>query len=293
VGCATARVEYLRARFVEFEMQNRPQDAGPVTEGEGAPPSSLPRIVSVSGEALGEVHEGIPGTHADEHETKFGFDVGRLPGVLGRLRARCRPDPRHPEGIIRSIYYDDHRWTFVEEKRNSDFLKTKVRLRWYARVDSGEPLGTGFLEAKFKLGSCRRKLRLETDLAATTIARLPLDGPELATIPQLLAQEGSGFRGVLPGPLLPAFEIEYHRRRFVEPRSGARLSIDSSIRVSRVNARRMPPSREIAFPRAVLEVKGEFQELPPILRDLNPLGCRKEAFSKYGACFEWLDEAVL
>ena len=259
----------------------------------GSRASARPRIVAVSGEALGEMSGMVPGVGGAEHETKFSFDARFVGRVLGLLRARCRPDTRYPEGIVRSIYYDSHRWAFVGEKLNSDFLKTKVRLRSYARPQDGTPLGHGFLEAKFKFGSCRRKLRIETDWSAEHIAQLALEGPELALIPELLTEADSGFQGPLPGPLLPVFEIEYRRRRFVEPRSRARLSIDTEIRVSRVNSTRLPPARELAFPRAVLEVKGDSQDLPVSLRELKALGCEKEAFSKYGTCFQWLDRAVI
>jgi hypothetical protein len=256
-------------------------------------PSHLPRILGVTGSAPSSIADGVPGISSDEHETKFAFPTRLLPRVLGTLRARCQPDGRYAFGIVRSIYFDTHRWQAVDEKLNSDFLKTKIRLRHYGVLPRGEPVGTCFLEAKFKIGSCRRKLRIHTDLSASSAMQLTLNGPELARIPELLSNEATGFKGSIPGPLLPVFEIEYKRWRFVEPRSGARLSIDTEIRVSRVNPGRLPAPRTLALPTAVLEVKGDFQALPTSLGDLNALGCKRTAFSKYGVCHGWLRQAAL
>jgi hypothetical protein len=234
------------------------------------------------------VADGVPGFAEDEHETKFAFDERILPRVLGTLRARCQPDGKYAIGQVRSIYYDTHRWQAVDEKLNSDFLKTKIRLRHYGALPGGAPVGNAFLEAKFKLGSCRRKLRVQTDWTAQDVREMDLSGPELKRVPELLLQDVCGFHGEPPGPLLPVFEVTYHRFRFVEPRSGARLSIDTQIRVSRVNRSRLPAPRKLPLGRAVLEVKGEHQALPQSLADLNRLGCKREAFSKFGVCFNWL-----
>ena len=252
------------------------------------PPKGLPRILSVSGSIPDRVADGVPGFAADEHEAKFAFDERISSRVLGTLRARCQPDGKYAVGQVRSIYYDTHRWQAVHEKLNSDFLKTKVRLRHYGALPGGEPVGNAFLEAKFKLGSCRRKLRVETDWTAKSVREMDLGGPELMRVPELFLQEVCDYHGEPPGPLLPVFEVTYHRFRFVEPRSGARLSIDTQIRVSRVNHSRLPTPRKLPIGRAVLEVKGEHQALPQSLADLNQLGCKREAFSKFGVCYNWL-----
>lgn len=248
----------------------------------------LPQILGVSGSSPGNVADSVPGFAEDEHEAKFAFDERILPRVLGTVRARCQPDGKYAVGQVRSIYYDTHRWQAVDEKLNSDFLKTKIRLRHYGSLPGGTPVGNAFLEAKFKLGSCRRKLRAETDWSAQEVRAMDLGGPELQRVPELLLQDVWGLHGEPPGPLLPVFEVTYHRFRFVEPRSGARLSIDTQIQVSRVNRSRLPAPRKLPLGRAVLEVKGEHQALPQSLADLNQLGCKREAFSKFGVCYNWL-----
>ncbi|MEM7309521.1 MAG: VTC domain-containing protein [Planctomycetota bacterium] len=223
-----------------------------------------------------------------EHEIKFALDARRVPQVLARLVARCLPEEPHARGVVTSIYYDDLAWRAVAEKRNSDYLKAKVRVRWYRDEASGEALGRSFLEAKRRIGTSRRKLRLPCALAPAQLERLPLSAPELADLPAALAAEG-----FTPSPgLLPAFQITYARHRFVEPRSGARISLDSAIRVERTNPLRLPPPRPFALPEAVLEVKGGHRDLPPALFDLLRLGCRRASFSKFAAGFDWIRGAL-
>lgn len=80
-----------------------------------------------------------------EHELKFVFRNGFAREIVSWLEGRCLPDPEYPKGRVNSIYYDlrDHR--LLDEKRNSDFLKTKVRLRWYADVHTQAALDPVFL----------------------------------------------------------------------------------------------------------------------------------------------------
>ncbi len=223
-----------------------------------------------------------------EHETKFVFDARRAPHVVARLRARCVPDPVYPAGIVSSIYYDTPSWHSFDEKRNSDLLKTKVRARWYADVETGEPVGVAFLEAKLRNGSRRRKVRIRTDVPAEELAQAELAARVVLELPRLLEAEGVA----LPGSLLPALEIAYTRVRFDEPRSGARLCVDDNIRVSRTNAARLPHARPVALGVGVLEVKGALKDLPPTLAELRALGCRRGSFSKYAECLERTAKAV-
>lgn len=227
-----------------------------------------------------------------ELETKFVFPADRLKRVIGLLAAFCRPDGRHPYGVVSSLYFDTPDWFHYGEKRNSDYLKGKVRARWYADPRGGELLGNVFLEVKRKIGSIRRKHRLETDLPAEWIASRAFYDPLLLELPHRLwselAERGVAPLDSFPAPLLPAFELRYHRRRFVEPCTGTRISVDYRIEIPRTNPRRLPPARPFPDRQAVLELKGNASFLPPVLSPLGRVGLRKQSFSKYGACFEWL-----
>jgi hypothetical protein len=172
-------------------------------------------------------------------------------------------------------------WQHLGEKLNGDYLKTKVRVRWYSDLGTRRPVGNAFLELKVKIGALRHKLRLETDIPAARLAVIPLDSREMLRLPRLLRLEGVP----LSGSLIPVFEISYTRRRFVEPTTRLRLSLDTDIRVSRTNGARLPDARPFPSRQAVFEMKGELDDLPACLADLRKLGCRKQAFSKYVACF--------
>lgn len=217
-----------------------------------------------------------------EHEAKFPLDARRVGLVLGLLGARALPDPDHPDGRVNSVYFDTLDLRSFAEKLNSDFSKTKVRARWYADPQSGEPLGVVHLERKRREGTRRSKQRLTTDVPAARLAAASLSSSLVAALPTPLWSEGSPPHG----PLVATLEVSYRRRRFVDPASGARLALDTDIRVSRTNATFYPSPPPFALDRAVLEVKGPIADLPPALEGLRRLGCRRGSFSKYGACVE-------
>jgi len=220
--------------------------------------------------------------HASEHETKFVFRNVASRLLIQWLRARCQPDPEFPEGIISSIYYDTRDWRFLREKINSDYLKTKVRLRWYADIDTEEPGDESFLEAKYKIGGRRQKIRIRTDYSGKWLSGLSLEDERLREVSGLLLSKGA----IIPSQLHPAFLIQYKRLRFVEPVTGARLSIDCDICTPKINMRMIPRTNHFPLREAVFELKGRTMELPNVLHQLTALGCRKGSFSKYSACYQ-------
>lgn len=216
-----------------------------------------------------------------EHEVKFVVSAADADTVVRWLRCRCRPDPAFPAGIVSSIYYDTPDWRFLREKLNSDYLKSKVRVRWYADMETGRTSAVSFLEAKFKIGARRVKLRRETTFPGERLDAARLTASWLVDIPR-----GAPPGGVpLCGPLLPVFKIRYRRRRFVEPVSGARLNFDDDIRVTGINWRMVPRMHPFSLRTAVFELKGARTDLPAVLHPLTDLGCRKRSFSKYSVCY--------
>jgi hypothetical protein len=99
----------------------------------------------------------------EEHETKYVFPNSRAAILRRFLSMKCIPDGDYAEGLISSIYFDTSHLELLDEKLNSDFLKVKVRLRWYSSVTSGLPYPPVFLEVKRKIGSARRKARQQVD----------------------------------------------------------------------------------------------------------------------------------
>lgn len=219
---------------------------------------------------------------AKEHEIKFVLNNSSAHFVLRWLQTRCLPDHDFPSGIVSSIYYDTWDWRFLYEKINSDYLKTKVRVRWYADIDTEVPNDESFLEAKYKIGSRREKVRIKTCFSGAWLSRVNLDNNKLLTIPHLLRPRGL----LISEHLYPVFQISYKRWRFVEPLSGARLCIDCDIWAPRVNWQMLPRINAFRLRNAVFELKGRITELPDVLHQLTALGCKKQSFSKYLVCYE-------
>src|SRR5215210_2479023 len=110
-----------------------------------------------------------------EYELKFVLPEGIAPAVAAWLGSACRPHPQFHDAIITSVYYDDPEWSLLGEKLNSDFLKRKLRLRWYRTP--GVPLSElpAFIEGKFKAGGRREKVRVQLDTPAEAFEHTPLD----------------------------------------------------------------------------------------------------------------------
>jgi len=212
-----------------------------------------------------------------EFEVKYLLQSHAVDSVARFLHTRCKPDPSFQSSIISSIYFDDNELRSLSEKLNSDFLKRKVRLRWYRNTASGDHYKDVFLEVKDKRGAKRIKMRAPFDLTPDMLER-----EELANLQGLL-------RGRLPMPgheaivshPQPVLEIRYRRERYIEPLSGCRVSLDQQIEVPRINRHLLPGASPARLQTALVEIKGDQADLPSPLRPLIGLGARKASFSKY------------
>lgn len=225
--------------------------------------------------------EGLP---PREYEFKYVFPDVYIETVLRWVRQTCRQDPEFPHNIVNSIYYDGRDWRFLGEKVNSDYLKTKVRVRWYEDPENPQRPGSAYVEVKSKLGSSRTKYRVYAPFQSSWLAGANLAHPQLLQVPSMLTAHGFFFKT----PIFPAFAIRYERHRFIEPISRTRICIDHHIAVPKVNPSIMPHFDPYPLASAVLEVKGDHVGLPGILARLAHIGCRKSAFSKYLACCQHL-----
>ena len=145
--------------------------------------------------------------------------------------------------------------THLREKINSDYLKTKVRLRWYE--GGGRPAERSFLEAKLRVGARRRKVRLETAFSGTWLTHTALHDQALRRIPQELRPLGVP----VPSQLRPVLRIRYTRDRFVDPLAGVRISLDADISAPAVNRELLSVPNPLPLDTAVVEVKGQAREL--------------------------------
>ena len=215
-----------------------------------------------------------------DYELKFVGDGWRREAVLRWPRLMCRPDPAFPESTVLTVYYDTPELDCLREKRNSDYLKTKLRLRWY--LVGGRATDAAFLEVKSRLGARREKQRVAVPIQATWSARGALDEPALRRMPRLLRPAGIMMRD----DYRPVLLVRYNRYRFIEPHTGLRASLDSDIHVPAVSRAEGLTPNPLPLSVTVFEFKGPRDHLPESLRVLTTLGFRKGSFSKYAACYD-------
>jgi hypothetical protein len=84
----------------------------------------------------------------------------------------------------------------------------------------------------------------------------------------------------------PVLQLRYRRDRYIEPATGARVSLDADVRATAVNPRFIAACDATPLGLAVLEIKGAEEELPQRLRPLLRLGMRQRSFSKYLAVYQ-------
>ena len=220
-----------------------------------------------------------------EHELKYVISNSRYHKVLHFLETTCKPDPEFPAGIVSSIYYDTYHLNFINEKINSDFIKTKIRVRWYSDLNYNKHSDFSFLEVKFKIGSRREKIRETLSIKGNWLSKVNLSfNKDLIMIPDLLKERGF----IVNNQLFPLFQISYKRKRFIEPYTNYRICIDYDIHVPRVSKLFFTNSNSFYINKAVFEFKGSLHNIPSSLYPLTDMGCRKSSFSKYSESFKKL-----
>jgi len=211
-------------------------------------------------------------------ERKFVGGMDQVSFALAWLEHVCAPADSYADEVIHSIYYDTPRLQCYYEKVNGDFLKTKVRLRWYEEEEDGS--GEVYLEVKRKTGGSRGKTRARLDVDRPWLISAELCDP--AFVDLLRAQADVCELG--PVGLAPSLHIGYRRRRFACPASGAGVAIDTDIGVRRINGGLIPGIGCATIPSIVLEVKGDRRGDIPWIGRLYDAGFRSRSFSKYGEC---------
>lgn len=232
------------------------------------------------------------------NERKLSAPLMLLALARGRIDASCRPDPEYPEGVVRSVYFDSPRFDSYEEKANGDFLKAKMRIRWYggAGEDGDAPVPV-FIESKARIGAARRKFRIRASAPGAWLSSTPLSSREWLDFARAaVSRSPASDDGELPPVLAnvawtPTIRISYSRRRYVCPYTGSRVSIDWDIVADRVNSAAMPCADAFArIDSVVCEYKtaDAAAEPPPWIEQLYAAGFRQAGFSKYGAAMRML-----
>jgi VTC domain len=217
-----------------------------------------------------------------ELELKYLMPGSRAAFVRSWLEGVVHPERAYPPALVVTTYYDTPGLDLLDEKINSDHLKTKVRVRWYAPLDGGPPAGPVFVECKGREGATREKRRVTAEAEPGQLAAMPLSAPEWNG---LLLHLRAGVPD-LPLDLAPVLRLAYARHRYLDAR-GARISLDAGIVVQAVNPARLhAPARPDPLPHAVFEYKGHGPDLPAHVAPVTRLGARRSAFSKYLACYQ-------
>ncbi len=252
----------------------------------GPPPAALADIPSFfTNNPIMDIIRGtlLEDSKMAEHELKFTISNPSITKLTQWLDKRCIEDPKFPVGIVSSVYYDTPDWQYLHEKINSDFLKTKLRFRWYQSVTSHHYYDTAFFERKDKIGSTRKKKRINIGLHDAVKNAPYLNDRFFYDLPRIASSKDIFF----PTNVLPTFQISYTRRRFLDPLSGARLSVDYDINVPRVNPMVVKGrSNPLILKTAVFEYKSDKTGIPDFLQPITSFGCRKSSFSKYSTCYQ-------
>jgi hypothetical protein len=229
-----------------------------------------------------------PAPSAGERELKFTLPAALAHLARRRLESACRRDPEFPAAVVWTIYYDTPALASLGEKVNSDYLKRKIRVRWYSDLE-GCASGPAFVEAKFRMGTRRSKVRARLPYPADEIAGWDLQDPRLLSVPLLLREQGV----LHQASWQPMMLIRYRRDRFIEPLTDSRVSLDADISGAAANPRFLSAPNLSPLATAVLEVKGDGDELPAALRPLLALGMHKRSFSKFLVVHAHMTRGVL
>lgn len=223
-----------------------------------------------------------------EFELKYTFPAVLLNSIEGWLAITCKKDGMYPESRVQSIYLEAADARSYLEKINSDFFKTKFRVRWY-ETKEGRPFDHDdqtpvFLEKKMKVGAKRLKKRWVSSTSFDELRQNGLNSTFHASWYQefIRQSEVSDF-------LQPFIQISYARKRYVEPYSGARLSLDCDIRVEKTNSLFLPPPPDSALNVGVFEIKGKNDMPPAMVAFLTSNIVSKDRFSKYERCISSLE----
>lgn len=228
-------------------------------------------------------------------ELKYVFPERDRPLILSYLQALCPQDSNFSTATVSSLYYDTATLAAYAEKRNSDYLKTKVRLRWYTAplgcgVTSPNPMDypdhtLAFLEVKQKLGSTREKQRYRLWIPNAQLLNLDLSHGYWRS----LLWDYPAVLGVMAGTPQPLLVVRYQRHRFIDALTQSRISVDGQIHcpASILQGHRSQRSDTCPLEHSVLEVKGRETHLPLALRSLAPW-LTQEHFSKYASLCEQL-----
>lgn len=214
-------------------------------------------------------------------ERKFFIPEEKIEWAASLLRHTCPPDRQYPKGIIHSLYFDTEDLEDYEDSEQGSRHRKKTRIRWY------EPLlqegdAAVFVELKIKNGFAGCKKRQMLPVSAEI---LRTDEWKKGILPAPVLLNTLAQFGVFPAErLMPVIQISYHRLRFTDLMTGARVSLDWRIESTPAASNWTGRRETLRMDGAVVEVKGRSAELSEPLRLLKELEMDWTRYSKYACC---------
>jgi len=134
-----------------------------------------------------------------------------------------------------------------------------------------------------RVGTQRSKQREPSNLSPEILENIDISDPRLIQE----AQQHSLYSGVRL-QVFPAVMIRYTRHRFIDSVNGSRINVDSNIYSRKINPSLANERTEVSLPVGVIEYKGEYDRISPVISDIGRLGAKKRAFSKYESVIKWV-----
>jgi len=204
-------------------------------------------------------------------------------------------DFEYPRARVWSLYYDTLNFDFLNEKINSDYHKSKVRIRTYFPLEDPSLVNFEngyqhqnlhqnpyFLEIKEKFDNKRTKKRFKRAINHQIFNDFNHD--TLMDIGEELRRELSDHYQTL----FPMFVVSYDRYRYIHQPTQLRLCLDLNIFCPQVNQRFLTLGNLSYLKECVFELKGQIKEIPQDLRFLEKFHLKLNSFSKYLAVHEQL-----
>jgi hypothetical protein len=205
-------------------------------------------------------------------ERKFCLGSNRI-AVPSLLDTACQPDPEFPENWVHTVHFDTPNLEAYRACLDGEFRKKKARARWYADEPGILPYGWCGPEVKMRRGRATGK-------AIGNKFWLNLTSHNEVLEPHVW-QDCFGSLTLDLGPIIPVLWSCYHRLRFLDPWTGARISLDTNIRGLAFNwrcQRGAAALQTVELETAVLEVKTPEDQFPPFLFNIP---ASQSGYSKY------------
>lgn len=210
------------------------------------------------------------------YETKYLVEKGDLLRAL--LDNYCVPDRLYPFGYVFNVHFDTLGLDAYEEKKAGALSKSKLRARWYA--ETAELAAPKLVKIENKRKQDRLVIKHSASLSIGP--RNIIDLLDLSFWRPIFQNQLPASNIIVAKGLYPILISGYRRRRYLDPMTGARISLDDEIRSYAVSPLLAAASvRGILLSRIILEIKNSGITGPAMLANFD---CIQEyTFSKYAS----------